>query len=187
MANVFGEILLEDDVPLLIGTSSDFKVKYDTGDSRLEILDAADNVLGHIVDDGSTGTLTWLGGLAISSGAISAGTSTPTLSAGVNVASSTGLGFNYLRVGNVVNCSFRANITPTAGAPTLTTAEFSLPVASNFSGTGNARGSLTWKTSSAIGSCYVDAVAANDTIKIYFYAASTNAHDISGTFQYVVI
>lgn len=186
MSNVLGEILLEDDVALLIGTSSDFKVKYDTGDTRLELLDAADNVLAHVEDDGSTGTLTWLGTLALSNGAIVSSTFTPTLSAGSNVASSSGLGMNYMRVGSVVTCSLRATITPTAGA-TLTTCEFDIPVASNFSGTGNARGTFGAKGTTAINSGYIEAVAANDTIKIYFYSINTSAHDISGVFQYVII
>jgi hypothetical protein len=186
MSNVLGSILMEDDVTLLLGTSSDFKVKYDTGDSRLELLDSADNVLAHVEDDGATATLTWLGTLALSSGAISSGTFTPTLSAGVNVASSGTLGMQYARIGTIVTCQLRAVITPTAGT-TLTTAEFDLPVASNFSGTGNARGSFAAKGTTAIECGSIEAVAANDTIKISFYSVNTSAHEISGTFQYVVI
>jgi len=187
MPNVFNASTFKDDQAINLGDSTDFKLKYDTGDSRLEILDAADNVLGHIVDNGATATLTWLGGMALSTGAISSGTWTPTVSAGVNVASSTASTGQYIRVGNAVSFSVAVSITPTAGAPTNTTFELSLPIASNFSGSGNLASSGTFLNGTTIGNVRCISSAANDTMDVRFYAISTSAHFLTLTGVYTII
>lgn len=61
MTQQFDETTMLDDETLNFGTSTDFKMKYDSAAGRFEILDAADNILGYIVDDGASGTFSWLG------------------------------------------------------------------------------------------------------------------------------
>jgi len=130
-ANDFIETNYDDDVSITFGTATAFKQKYDSGDTRLEWLDGADNVLVHLTDGGTTGTITVTGGLALPNGAITASTYTPTLTGVANVSASTARVCQYIRVGNTVTVSGGANITQTSGS-TYTRIGISLPVASNF-------------------------------------------------------
>lgn len=68
-ANDFIESNWDDDIPITYGTTTAFKEKYDSGDTRYEFLDAADNVIYHIEDDGTTGTLQVVGAGKILAGA----------------------------------------------------------------------------------------------------------------------
>lgn len=73
----------------------------------------------------SAGSLT-VGGVAFPV----SGTWTPTLDPTTNVAASTAYLGQYMRIGNVVHCSVRADIDVTAA--TTTVLGISLPIASNF-------------------------------------------------------
>lgn len=46
-----------DDKLYVLGTDNDFQITYDSGDARVEIRDAAGNVLGRVTDAGTTGTV----------------------------------------------------------------------------------------------------------------------------------
>ena len=186
-ANDFIETNYDDDVAITFGTSTAFKQKYDSGDTRLEWLDGADNVMAHIEDGGTTGTLTMTGGLALPTGAITDGAFTPTLSAGVNVASSASLSSFYMRMGTYVMYEISVSITPTAGT-TYTTFELDLPIASNLGAAADAKGEGTWFISTTTaGACWVQGVAANDTIEVRFISASTSAHVVHATVLYKII
>lgn len=63
-ANEFNETTVNDDQTLNFGTSKDFKFKYDSADNRLEILNSADAVIGHLT---TGGVLTLTGGLGLGS------------------------------------------------------------------------------------------------------------------------
>lgn len=64
----FEWLRINDDIEFIVGSDEDFKVVYDeTTDNRLEVYDLDDNLLGHVVDGGTEGTLTWLGPLVADS------------------------------------------------------------------------------------------------------------------------
>lgn len=70
---------------------------------------------------------------------IEGGTWTPTAAAVANVSSVTPFAGQYLRVGNIVTCSVRVDITCTA-ATVVTTASLTLPIASDFTLSANCVG-----------------------------------------------
>lgn len=72
----------------------------------------------------------------VASATLTGATYTPTITTGTNTTAGTAVGW-YIRVGNVVHFTVRGSITHTAGAPTASTFEFSLPVASNLAAAGD--------------------------------------------------
>jgi hypothetical protein len=190
MANDFIETNYDDDVAITLGTTTAFKIKYDSGDTRLEILDGADNVMAHIEDDGTTGTLTMTGGLAIPTGAITSGTYTPTWTNVANATTTTGHTAQYIRVGNVVTVSGGVDITPTANS-TLTRSRCSLPIASNFANAFEAGGGGANVTTAPVGQavlCFADTT--NDEVELRFLsdaAAAGVSRIIYYSFTYQII
>lgn len=67
------------------------------------------------------------------------GTYTPTITNGVNMAASTAYVMNWMRVGNTATVWGQMDLDPTATS-TNTTAEFSLPIASDFTAIGDCTG-----------------------------------------------
>lgn len=131
------------------------------------------------------GKTTYTDKLVISAGEIIAGTYTPTLSAGVNVAASTTRLTKYIRVGNAVMVSGEIQIDPTAGAPTITTFELDLPVASDFSTVLQCSGSFTgtfYTQGGTIGSSI-----ANNTASFYYMAVNAASDNLGFCFMYQVI
>lgn len=117
---------------------------------------------------------------------VKSGTWTPTVSAGVNIDSTSNAAGNYIQIGNQVTCAFALTLDPTAAASTLTTFEITIPVASNFSTSRQCNGSGGFdKTPGAAAVVYGS--AANDTALIQFFSTSTASGDIRGTFVYSVI
>jgi hypothetical protein len=68
------------------------------------------------------------------------GTYTPSLTGVTNVAASAAYVCQYMRVGNTVTVSGKFDLDPTLGGGTATTLGVSLPIASNFTGTGDLGG-----------------------------------------------
>lgn len=124
------------------------------------------------------------GGTAIT--ALDAGTYTPTLTNDTNIDASTAYECQYLRVGNTVTVSGRADLDPT-GAGVVTLA-MSLPVASNFGAVEDCAGIAVSATSAAfLEPCWINADPTNNRAEM-----KTNATDVANraylfTFTYQVI
>lgn len=129
------------------------------------------------------GSITGLTTLSLSTGAITAGTYTPTLTNTANIAASTAFECQYLRVGATVTVSGIVNIDPTNTAA-FTNLKMSLPVASNFGATSDLAGVATMTT--AYGSFQADAT--NDLASLTFTSDGTAANATwAFTFTYQVI
>ena len=90
----------------------------------------------------------------------------------------------YIRLGNIVSVSLRAQLTPTAGAPTYTEFSVTLPVASDFTDASqcNGSGSFTYRDSAA-----VFANTTTNTANVGLRAASTSANEIMVIFNYQIL
>ena len=117
---------------------------------------------------------------------LAAGTWTPTLTAVLNVASSSVSVGQYLRVGNTVTCSVRIGVTPSSAA--LTGIGISLPIASAFTvdaelaGVGAAAADVTGYDPGAI-----SADTVNDRAEMSFVAPSTTLRSWVLHFTYQVV
>lgn len=116
---------------------------------------------------------------------LDSGLYTPTVSGGTNVASSSSIFGQYLRVGNIVHFSVQLGITPTAGA-TLTSFLLTLPVASALALNSDAIGD-----GSAAGATIVPALVrgnlASDGLFISFTPSSNIAQGVRIVGSYQVI
>jgi len=204
MANDLLETNYDDDVAITFGTTTKFKVLYKSASTRLDIQDDAGNTLVYIEDQGTTGKLTITGDLTVdddatvtgdltagtislTTGALSSGSFTPTVGTTANVASSASPVAFYMRIGAYVYYEFSVSITPTAGT-TYTTFEVDLPVASNLSGAADAKGNGSWVISTTtLGACWAQGVAANDSVEVRFISNNTSAHVVHCTVMYKVI
>lgn len=92
----------------------------------------------------------------------------------------------YSRVGDIVTCSVRATVTPTAGSATLTEFSLDLPFTSNLTGSSDLFGSGVVNTSSPYLAAYVFGDS-GDTARIRFYAPGTSAYGVFVTFQYIIL
>ncbi len=114
------------------------------------------------------------------------GNYTPTLTNTSNVAASTAYPGEWTRIGKIINVSWEVDITPTAAAPTATELQLSLPVVSDFTTTGNAKG---------IGGCInvpaqtsvIDANTPNNRLSLNFTATSTALQRHRGLAMYEVV
>jgi hypothetical protein len=109
---------------------------------------------------------------------------TPTITNGTNVTASGTIDGTYTRTENVVAFSFTASITHTAGAPTASDFEFTLPVASNIGATTDAIGHVT---GSAVSLGRVTGSIANDRGVANYTIASSGAQVVMVTGRYEVI
>lgn len=119
------------------------------------------------------------------SGVLLSGTYTPTLTNGVNVASSTSAVAMYFRVGNIVHVAGYITVDPTAAAATATEIGLSLPIASDLASQADLAG-----TSSAPGVAEGGAVigsGANNRASMNWLSQTTANHDIFFQFSYLVI
>lgn len=116
----------------------------------------------------------------------SSGTYTPAGTAVANVSSVTPGAAQYLRIGNVVTVSGSASVTPTLTAGTLTQFRITLPVASNFAGTGNACGTGTVQVT-PYAPALVSSDAATDQAVIGFNATTAGAQTVHFHFTYLII
>lgn len=97
---------------------------------------------------------------------ISTGTYTPVTASSTNVSVAVPYVATYLRIGNIVMVTGSVDITPIAGANTVTTLNLSLPIASNMTAGTDLNGS-----SGVFGNqraCAVVADATNDKAQILF-------------------
>lgn len=118
------------------------------------------------------------------------GTYTPTLTNVANITSSSLVSASYIRVGNQVMVEAVVTITPNLGANTATTLDLSLPIASAFSATSNARGggSGQGNNTSVAASGIVSGDATNDRATFTMYPGSGGfPYYMSIHFQYTVI
>lgn len=108
---------------------------------------------------------------------------TPTLTNVTNITGSTAVQSQYIKKGNVVNCSGRVQIDPTAaGAAEL---GMSLPVASNFTNVANCGGVCTNAAVAGI-SIAVLADTTNDRASFQWIVVDTANRAYHFTFQYLL-
>ena len=112
-------------------------------------------------------------------------TYTPTLSAGVNVAASTMRVTGYMRVMDFVFVAGNLDIDVTTGAPTATSFEITLPVASNIANIFDVGGTMTSTTANSAGSIFGS--VGNNTAVFSYSAAVTANETIAFHFGYRVI
>jgi fibronectin-binding autotransporter adhesin len=117
-------------------------------------------------------------------GTVTSGTYTPTLTGVANIASSTALECQYIRVGNVVTVSGGALIDPTAAV--ATSFRITLPVASNL-GTAQDLGGGGVFSGATIDPLEILADTTNDAASIAFIAGGTSSGYATFTFTYQVI
>lgn len=112
------------------------------------------------------------------------GNYTPTLTNILNVSASTSYSSLYMRVGNWVIVSCRIDIDPTAAG--TVGIGVSLPIASNFSASGQCVGLLSTSTvSGEVGILFADVT--NDRAQVEMVAVNTANHDTYAIFVYQVI
>lgn len=183
MANQINETTLADDQTLNFGTSTDFKVKYDAADNRLEVLDSSNTLLARL---STAGNLTLTGTLTASE--IASGQWTPTITGTANVASSANAVGYYIRIGSIYVGAVYVEITPTAGSNTATTARISNPITSAMTsarhqiGAGTARRAANNHTPARL---YADTT--NDIFEVEFGSIDTNAHVVACTFAGIIL
>jgi hypothetical protein len=129
------------------------------------------------------GTIADLTSLSLTSGAITSGTYTPTLTNVSNLDGSTAYECQYLRVGNVVTVSGKVDANPTAAASTEL--GISLPIASNFAANQNCGGSASSTVAEAPAAILADAT--NDRARMIWVATNTANHDMTFSFTYRII
>lgn len=127
--------------------------------------------------------------LALTSGAITTGTYTPTLTSVLNISGSSASVCSWVRVGNVVTVFGAISVGATA-ASTATQIGISLPVASNFSAAENCGGvAASGGAGGIVPQAYaaISADAANDRADLLFVAPSNLNFAFKFTFSYRVI
>jgi hypothetical protein len=116
------------------------------------------------------------------------GTYTPTMTAGDNTAtvSVSADRVMYLRVGNMVTLSGLVTVDPTA-ASTSTIFYASLPIASNFTDSGDALGTVTTNNTLVHGNGYVFADTSNDRLQFSMqWGTGTGSASVIFTAQYQI-
>jgi hypothetical protein len=115
---------------------------------------------------------------------IVAGTYTPTITNGANVAASTAFVNTYLKVGNIVIIAFRCDVDPTAST-TATSFEFSLPVATNFASNLDASGAGAVGAYNA--AIQMNGSVANDRGVVNYYPPGLANAAMTCVFMYTVL
>ena len=115
--------------------------------------------------------------------ALASGTYTPTLFNVTNLAASTPLQCQYMRVGNVVTVSGRADVDPTAAGATRL--DISLPIPSNFTDSANC-GGVAAAGDVAGFSARILADATNDRARVEWIATDTAVRALGFSFTYLI-
>jgi len=173
MPNIFANnTRVEDDIVLSFGDSDDFKIKYDSADNRLELLDSSDTVIGYFTDAAQYGSYT------------------PTITGVANYTGSTPSTTHWTRVHNRVFVAGKVAITATANS-TYTRLRISLPTASNLANDFELVGhsnSITSTNNNNFGFLFADTT--NDAAEMR-YISDSAAAGLSRTFffsfSYIVI
>jgi hypothetical protein len=114
---------------------------------------------------------------------VTSGTYTPTITvSGNTTASSVPVGW-YTRVGNLVTFTVRASVTHTAGAPTASTIDVSLPIASAFTAAADA-GGVVGGVAPIEGA--VTANTTDDRLTLSYLNTGTGALVVQATGHYLV-
>lgn len=116
---------------------------------------------------------------------IASGTWSPTISAGVNLGASTVNAGQWVRVGNVVTASFNLTQAMTANN-TISGFEFSLPIASNFTGIGDCSGVVGRRDAAGSASGTIVGSIANDTGVASWFFTTLGSNITTLTFTYVI-
>lgn len=111
------------------------------------------------------------------------GGTTPTITTGTNTTASSVPVMLFTRVGNVVSFSGRASVSHTAGAPTASTFEVSLPVASDFDAAADVIGTVT---GDLVTKGYLSAQTTNNTIVVNYSIGGTGAQVVHFSGSYLV-
>lgn len=148
----------------------------------------------NVSDDGSTVSIASGKGFAIARTAVTApaaadgnvysGTYTPTLTGVANIAGSTAYTAQYMRIGNVVTVSGKADIQATA-VTTNTRLGISLPIASAFANDYEAGGAGAPFGASSAGRIAADVT--NDRAEFSYISVDTNNRGFSFSFTYLII
>jgi hypothetical protein len=116
---------------------------------------------------------------------ISTGTYTPTLTNVTNVAASAvSTDFQYFRIGNLVYVTGGVTIDPTAGGNTATELGITIPIASNFTGSYDANGGISFFLTQAAGIVFGD--SSNDRASVQFSSEVTANTTCMLWFLYVI-
>lgn len=135
---------------------------------------------GRILDVSSTlGVLVEVGGANPVSGVY-----TPTFTSGTNTTAGASLVGFYSRVGNVVHFTVRGSITHTAGSPTASTFELSLPITSDLAAAGDLAGVVTGANVTA---GHLTAQTTNNTMQFNYSIGATGAQAVSASGSYLVL
>ena len=114
--------------------------------------------------------------------ALSGGT-TPTITTGTNTTASTVPVMLFQRVGNVVQFSGRASVSHTAGSPTASTFEISLPIDSALDAAADVIGTVT---GDLVTKGYLTAELTNNTIVANYSIGGTGAQVVHFSGSYLV-
>jgi hypothetical protein len=126
--------------------------------------------------------------LAITTGAITSGTYTPTLTNVTNVSSSTAFVCNYIRVGAIVYVSGFVTIDPTTAAGTSTELGISLPIASAFVGGAEASGVGVLANGTSMGDTGpIGPDVTNDRLALSFFANDLASRNWTFTAMYRIV
>lgn len=116
----------------------------------------------------------------------SAGAYAPTLTGVANVAASTPGTIIYVRVGNIVTGGVNFNVDPTAAGPTVTQLGISIPVASDFTTSGDAQGVCSSSVSTTERAGAIIADATNNRLEMQIATADSANHSMYCSFTYIV-
>lgn len=139
---------------------------------------------GIVVDVDSSGV--WVATGAAAGGAFSrtySGTYTPTITVSGNTTASTVPVGWFTRVGNLVTFTVRASVSHTAGAPTASTIDVSLPIASAFDAAADAGGVVT---GTAISLGAVVANTTDDRLTLNYSNTGTGALVVQASGHYLI-
>ena len=157
-----------------------------TGTGLVTINPATTGSMNNVTIGGSTPAAGTFSSLAITSGAITNGTYTPTLTNVANVAASTANSrTSYIRVGDFVTVNGRVDIDPTS-ASVATQLRISLPIASNMTNNADLSGVINaYGVAGQCGAVYADPT--NDTALVEIIPPSAANLDHRFTFMYRIL
>jgi len=121
------------------------------------------------------------------SGTLADGTYTPTITNNINIASTSNIAAQYLRVGDTVHVFMRMEIDTTTG-DSISVLEISLPIASNFTSTDDLMGIGNTYTGTEMRNSLLSADTSDDRAVMSF-TSDSGATDLSWyiTFTYQVL
>lgn len=116
------------------------------------------------------------------------GTYTPVITNGTNITANTSAVCMYSRVGTIITVTGRILATATSAANTASTLELSLPIASDFTATSNARGIMSRSANSGTAGSpgSIEGSIANNTAVLSWNNSQSGNDGISFSFQYEV-